>query len=166
MMPVPPAPAAPPPWVYGFQPPPEAQFPVGCAVEYFSASAGNQWIPAVVKGFEHGRYVLDIQPAADPSKVRAASKADTSIHPKSGAAPISKLMPSGKAAGTMHSSRRDGIVSLGEPAGGETFDPKIVEKGMAGKAPLDESGENALSENAVNLQNKLAQLRDSDRRVV
>jgi hypothetical protein len=52
----------------------KAQFAVGCDVEYFSASYGNRWIPAVVRGFEQGNYVLDVNPSADPSKVRAASK--------------------------------------------------------------------------------------------
>jgi serine/threonine protein kinase len=53
----------------------QAQFPVGAAVEYFSASSGSRWIPAVVQGFAQGRYQLNINSAADPAKVRAAPQA-------------------------------------------------------------------------------------------
>jgi hypothetical protein len=49
----------------------EAQLPIGSAVEYFSTSLGNKWIPAVVQGFQQGKYQLDIHSSADPSKVRA-----------------------------------------------------------------------------------------------
>jgi len=53
------------------------RFQAGTAVEYFSRSAGD-WVPAVVAAFDErsGTYRLDIHPAAHPSKVRAAGKAE------------------------------------------------------------------------------------------
>lgn len=49
------------------------RLPEGSAAEYWSTTFGG-WIPAVIQGFseETGTYVLDIQPVAVPSKVRAA----------------------------------------------------------------------------------------------
>jgi len=54
----------------------KAQFPNGSVVEYFSRSKGNQWISAKVLGFSRGAYKLDINDAADPSKVRAPQAHD------------------------------------------------------------------------------------------
>jgi hypothetical protein len=46
----------------------KAPLPVGTAVEYFSSSMGDVWIPAVVQGFNDGHYQLDCHSHAHPSK--------------------------------------------------------------------------------------------------
>jgi hypothetical protein len=46
-------------------------YPAGAEVEYFSVSSGELWISAVVEGFKDGHYQLNINPHADPYKVRA-----------------------------------------------------------------------------------------------
>merc|ERR1712032_520783 len=53
-----------------------AQYAIGARVEYFSEARGG-WLPGVVQGFnaQTGAYVLDVHPAALPSKIRPAGVA-------------------------------------------------------------------------------------------
>jgi len=48
-------------------------FPEGAVVQYRSIALGG-WVPAVVQGFDQhsSTYILDLHPAASPSRVRAA----------------------------------------------------------------------------------------------
>merc|ERR1719203_1443612 len=52
------------------------RFSEGAAVQYQSTTFGG-WVPAVVRGFDThtSTYILDVQPVAIPSKVRAAPPA-------------------------------------------------------------------------------------------
>jgi hypothetical protein len=91
----------------------QVAFPIGGAVEYYSASR-NQWIPAVVQGIDGNRYSLDINPNAltSPSKLRARSEAV--VRPEAEAA-----FPIGSAVDYFSASRNQWI-----PAVVQSFDGK------------------------------------------
>merc|ERR1712087_776149 len=57
-----------------------AQYAIGAKVEYFSEARGG-WLPAVVQGYNAGTgaYVLDVHPAALPSKIRSVGAGSASI---------------------------------------------------------------------------------------